>query len=105
VIGESDDGPPFPDPVEIPIGDAIDLHRFLPGETEDVVRAYVEEAARRGFREVRVIHGRGRGVQRARVHRALADSPWVERFSEAPAERGGWGATLVWLRAPDASTC
>jgi DNA-nicking Smr family endonuclease len=92
---------PFPDPVEIPIEDALDLHRFLPREIEDVVEGYLEAAAERGFREVRIIHGRGRGVQRARVHRVLARSPLVLHFEEAPAERGGWGATCVWLRAAE----
>ena len=50
-----------------------------------------------GFREVRLVHGRGRGVQRRRVHEVLAASPLVERFADAPPERGGWGATIVWL--------
>jgi DNA-nicking Smr family endonuclease len=88
----------FPETVEIPIGDSVDLHRFRPSETGDVVDAYVEAAAEAGFRQVRIIHGRGRGVQRHRVHRRLARSPHVERFTEAPADLGGWGATLVWLR-------
>lgn len=88
----------LPETVEIPIRDSIDLHRFLPSETGDVVDAYVEAAAEAGFRQVRIIHGRGRGVQRHRVHRCLARSPHVERFTEAPADLGGWGATLVWLR-------
>ena len=48
-------------------------------------------------REVRLVHGRGRGVQRRRVHEVLAASPLVERFADAPPERGGWGATIVWL--------
>jgi DNA-nicking Smr family endonuclease len=100
VSPDADDEPPFPDPVEIPIEDALDLHRFLPREIEDVVEGYLEAAAERGFREVRIIHGRGHGVQRARVHRVLARSPFVERFEEAPGDRGGWGATLVWLRPP-----
>jgi DNA-nicking Smr family endonuclease len=100
VSPDADDEPPFPDPVEIPIEDALDLHRFLPREIEDVVEGYLEAAAERGFREVRIIHGRGHGVQRARVHRVLARSPFVERFVEAPGDRGGWGATLVWLRPP-----
>ena len=55
-----------------------------------------------GFREVRVIHGRGRGVQRNRVQRRLERNPLVERFADAPADRGGWGATLVWLRTEPA---
>ena len=49
--------------------------------------------------EVRLIHGRGKGVQRARVHKFLRGDDRVERFEEAPPGRGGWGATLVWLRA------
>jgi DNA-nicking Smr family endonuclease len=97
-VSDEPEDPPFPDPVVIPIEDSIDLHRFRPPEIEGVVEGYLEAAAERGFREVRIIHGRGRGVQRARVHRVLARSPFVERFGEAPAERGGWGATLVWLR-------
>jgi DNA-nicking Smr family endonuclease len=97
-VSDERDDSPFDAPVVIPIEDAIDLHRFRPAEIVDVVEGYLEAAAERGYREVRIIHGRGRGVQRARVHRVLAESPHVERFAEAPAERGGWGATLVWLR-------
>lgn len=99
--GEDDDEAPYhgPDePVVIPIEDSIDLHHFLPGETRDVVEGYLEAAAERGFTEVRIIHGRGRGVQRNQVRRVLERSPWVLRFADAPADRGGWGATLVWLR-------
>lgn len=62
-----------------------------------MVEAYLEAAQERGFREVRIIHGRGRGVQRDRVRRVLERSPRVARFADAPGERGGWGATLVWL--------
>ena len=96
---ESDDDCPFPEPVEIPIEDSIDLHRFRPGEIGEVVEAYLEAAQQAGFREVRLIHGRGRGVQRNRVQRLLARHPRVERFADAPGERGGWGATLAWLHA------
>lgn len=97
------DDPPFDEPVVIPIEESIDLHRFLPSETREVVEAYLEAAAERGFREVRIIHGRGRGVQRAQVRRALERSPLVLRFADAPGDRGGWGATLVWLRSADAT--
>ena len=99
---EEEDEEFFAEPVEIPIGDTFDLHYFPPGEVGELVDAYLEAAAERGFREVRIIHGRGRGVQRHRVHGHLARSPYVERFEEAPADRGGWGATLVWLRVHDA---
>lgn len=88
----------LPETVEIPITDSIDLHWFRPAETGEVVDAYLEAAAEAGFREVRIVHGRGRGVQRHRVQRRLARSPHVERFADAPSDRGGWGATLVWLR-------
>ena len=97
VTGSENDSP-FDEPVEIPIEESIDLHLFRPPEIADVVEGYLEAAVEKGYREVRIIHGRGHGVQRNRVHRLLARSPWVERFSEAPAERGGWGATIAWLR-------
>jgi hypothetical protein len=90
---------PFPDPIVLPIEDALDLHPFAPRDVASVVDAYLEEAARAGFREVRLVHGKGMGVQRERVRAVLARHPLVERFAEAPTERGGWGATLVWLRA------
>ena len=95
---DEDDDPGLPDPVVIPIEDSIDLHFFPPRDVGEIVDAYLEAAAERGFREVRIIHGRGRGVQRHRVRIHLERSPHVEAFRDAPAERGGWGATLVWLR-------
>jgi DNA-nicking Smr family endonuclease len=87
-----------PDPVVLPIEDALDLHAFAPRDIPSVVGEYLEAAAERGFGEVRLIHGRGKGVQRAVVQRLLASHPLVERFFDAPAERGGWGATVVVLR-------
>jgi DNA-nicking Smr family endonuclease len=87
-------------PVVIPIEDALDLHPFRPEEIPSVVVSYLEAASEAGFREVRLIHGRGQGVQRRAVQRVLAASPLVERFADAPPERGGRGATLAWLRPP-----
>jgi len=87
-----------PEPVNLPIEDALDLHAFAPGDVRPVVDEYLKEAAARGFREVRLIHGRGIGVQRASVQALLAGHPLVERFFDAPPERGGWGATVVVLR-------
>jgi dsDNA-specific endonuclease/ATPase MutS2 len=89
------------DPVRIPIGDALDLHPFRPGETASVVAEYVEAAAAKGLHEVRLIHGRGIGVQRTVVRNALARSPFVASFSDATPERGGWGATVARLRPRD----
>ena len=87
------------EPIVVGITDSIDLHHFHPSELLDVVDAYLDAANEEGFDEVRLIHGRGKGVQRARVHKFLSDDERVERFEEAPPGRGGWGATLVWLRA------
>ena len=89
-------------PVVIPIEDALDLHAFAPREIPSVVESYLEAAVEAGFREVRLIHGRGQGMQRRRVHAVLATSLLVERFADATPERGGWGATIAWLRLPQA---
>ena len=99
----SDDDNPFPDSIEIAIEESIDLHWFLPKEVRDVVEGYLEAAIEKGFREVRIIHGRGKGVQRNRVQQILANHPLVERFADAPADRGGWGATIAWLAPPSDS--
>ena len=86
------------DPVRIPIEDAIDLHAFAPRDIASVVDEYVTAAHARGLREVRLIHGRGIGVQRSVVRALLSRHPLVSSFAEALPERGGWGATLVSLR-------
>jgi len=99
-MSEFDEDGPFAAPVRLPIEDHLDLHAFRPSEITDVVDAYLEAAREAGFREVRLIHGRGKGVQRARVQRLLASDCRVERFADAPPARGGWGATVVWLRTP-----
>jgi dsDNA-specific endonuclease/ATPase MutS2 len=88
---------PEQEPVVVPIEEAIDLHHFHPSEILEVVDAYLDAAIERGFREVRLIHGRGKGVQRARVQRFLAADRRVLRFHEAAPGRGGWGATLAFL--------
>jgi dsDNA-specific endonuclease/ATPase MutS2 len=85
------------DPVRIPVEDALDLHAFAPRDVASVVEEYLREAHRAGFREVRLIHGRGSGTQRAIVRALLARHPLVVSFADAPPERGGWGATVVTL--------
>jgi DNA-nicking Smr family endonuclease len=85
-------------PVVLPIEDEIDLHPFAPADTASVVEEYLTEAQARGFREVRVVHGRGSGVARRIAQAAIARHPAVVSFRDAPAERGGWGATIVLLR-------
>jgi DNA-nicking Smr family endonuclease len=84
--------------VPIPIEDALDLHAFAPADVRAVVDDYLGEAHARGLSEVRLIHGRGIGVQRASVRGLLDRHPLVERYADAPPERGGWGATIVRLR-------
>lgn len=85
-------------PIEIPITDVFDLHSVPARDAKGVVEAYLEEAYERGFRYVRIIHGRGIGAQREMVRTILARTPFVEGFGDAPMEAGGWGATVVTLR-------
>ena len=82
----------------IAIEDAIDLHGFQPKEIPAVVESYIEAAVDEGLLEVRLIHGRGKGVQRSRVQALLARHPMVEAYGDAPAYQGGWGATVARLR-------
>jgi DNA-nicking Smr family endonuclease len=87
------------EPVEVPITDVLDLHSFRPAEVAEVVGEYLDAAHAKGLRELRLIHGRGIGVQRERVRALLARDPRVLEFGDAPPEAGGWGATWVRLRA------
>jgi DNA-nicking Smr family endonuclease len=84
------------DPVIIPIERSIDLHSFAPRDVVAVVDDYLVAAHDAGFREVRLIHGRGKGVQRAAVQRLLRGHALVERFWDAPESH--LGATLVVLK-------
>ena len=83
----------------IPVEDSIDLHTFFPRDVLSVVDEYLEEAAAKGYREVRLIHGKGTGEQRTAVRSLLSRHRMVEFFSDAPPEAGGWGATRVVIRA------
>jgi len=89
---------PGDEPVRIPVTDVFDLHSVPPRDVRDVVEAYLEEAHRLGFKALRIIHGRGIGVQREIVRSVLARTPFVAAYGDAPAEAGGWGATLVTLK-------
>jgi len=94
----------IPDEVRLPIEDAIDLHAFAPRDVRDVVASYLAAAQEAGFHEVRIIHGRGIGVQRETVRALLARDPRVASFADAPPDRGGWGATLVVLKCGTITT-
>jgi DNA-nicking Smr family endonuclease len=89
---------PFTEPIVLPIEDAIDLHAFHPKDIPSVVEEYLEQCEETGLTEVRIIHGRGTGVQRNIVRGILEKHPRVLSFQDAPAEAGGWGATIVALR-------
>jgi dsDNA-specific endonuclease/ATPase MutS2 len=87
-----------PEPIRIPVTDVLDLHSVPPRDVKGVVEEYLIEARRLGFGALRIIHGRGIGVQREMVRQILARTEFVADFRDAPAEAGGWGATLVTFR-------
>jgi hypothetical protein len=86
------------DPIRIPITDVFDLHSVPPRDVKAVVEEYLIESQKLGFKALRIVHGRGIGVQREIVRAVLARTEFVENFSDAPAEAGGWGATTVTLK-------
>jgi len=86
---------PFPEPVELEITDSIDLHSFAPRDIKSVVEAYLEEARKKGFRLVRIIHGKGIGVQRETVRKVLSETDYVKSFKNAPELSGNSGATIA----------
>jgi DNA-nicking Smr family endonuclease len=83
--------------IQIPIEDWIDLHTFSPREIPYLLEDYLTECQKKGFTEVRIIHGKGKGVQRKIVRSFLKKSPLVESFQDAPLEAGSWGTTIVFL--------
>ena len=88
---------PFPEPVDLEITDSLDLHAFSPKDVKAVTIAYLEEARKKGFRTVRLIHGKGIGVQREIVRGVLAETPFVKKFKSGDEFSGGWGATIAEL--------
>jgi DNA-nicking Smr family endonuclease len=89
---------PFSEPIAIPIEDVLDLHTVPPRDVKAVVEEYLVEANRLGLKALRIIHGRGTGVQREIVRGVLARTPSVLAFGDAPPDAGGWGATTLTLR-------
>src|SRR5262245_43427159 len=89
---------PFTEPIVLQIEDSIDLHAFAPKDIPSVVEEYLGQCALAKFREVRIIHGRGTGVQRNIVRSILQKHPLVLSFQDDPAEDGGWGATVAILK-------
>ena len=89
---------PFAEPVRLPIEEALDLHPFAPKDIPSVIDEYLAQCRQAGLSKVRLIHGKGKGAQRAVVRRLLASHPDVIAFADAPQQAGGWGATVVRLK-------
>lgn len=87
---------------EVAITDVFDLHAFAPRDAKAALEAYLEAAHSRGFEALRIVHGRGVGVQREMVRTVLSRTPGVISYSDASAEAGGWGATVVTLKRQSA---
>ncbi|MDH3797468.1 MAG: Smr/MutS family protein [Desulfobacterales bacterium] len=88
------------EPIQIPIEDVLDLHTFRPKDIADLLENYFDECIKADIFSVRVIHGKGKGIQKRQVHRILQKNPRVKSFKDAPPEAGGWGATVVDLKPP-----
>jgi dsDNA-specific endonuclease/ATPase MutS2 len=84
-----------PEPFRIPVTSVLDLHSVPPRDVKPVVEEYLLEARRLGLKALRIVHGRGIGAQREMVRGVLARTPFVTGYRDAPAEAGGWGATVV----------
>lgn len=89
----------FPEIIELPLEDVLDLHSFPPQEIKTLVAEYLEDAYEAGFPEVRIIHGKGTGVQREIVRAVALRNPHVASVRPAPAGAGSWGATLVTFKS------
>lgn len=88
---------PEDEPIEVEITDSLDLHAFSPKDVKAVTIAYLEEARKKGFRVVRLIHGKGIGVQREIVRSVLSETDFVTKFRSGDEFSGGWGATIAEL--------
>ena len=102
---EIDDEPwQEPEPQELEIGDVLDLHTFPPREVKALVKDYLDLAHEKGLRKLRIIHGKGKGVQRRMVRSILDEDPRVASYGDPPGHQGGWGATWVELESESPET-
>jgi len=86
------------EPVRLPIEDVLDLHTFSPRDVPELLEDYFDECLKAGIFSVLLIHGKGSGILKTRVHALLKRNPLVTAFKDAPPDAGGWGATLVELQ-------
>jgi dsDNA-specific endonuclease/ATPase MutS2 len=93
---------PFPEPITLPLDDVLDLHSFPPGQIKTLVADYLQDAYEAGFEQVRIIHGKGIGVQHELVRAVAARNPHVQAVTPAAEDAGGWGATIIrFIPAPN----
>ncbi len=95
---DKDDDNLFEEPDKLPLEGWLDLHTFSPRDIPDLLESYLEECHEAGLKEVRIIHGKGIGVQRRIVQKVLQESILIDSFSQAPPDAGGWGATIAILK-------
>jgi len=86
------------DAIAVPINGVLDLHTFAPEDLKGLMQDYIDACLEKGIYDLRIIHGKGSGVLRARVRSLLKANPHTQSISDAPADAGGWGATLVRLK-------
>ena len=86
------------EPLKLAIEDVLDLHTFHPKDIPNLLEDYFSECIKVGIFSVRIIHGKGKGIQKRRVQKLLNESSLVVSYKDAPPEAGGWGATLVALK-------
>lgn len=87
------------EPIQLPIESELDLHTFRPSDIKELIPAYLEACRQKGILEVRIVHGKGIGNLRRTVHAVLSRSPEVVSYALATEQYGGWGATIVHLKA------
>ena len=87
-------------PVEYPLDGTLDLHQFSPRETKEIVGEYISACFAKKIYHLRIVHGKGKGVQRDIIKSLLEKHPAVERFYHEGGAGGGWGATVVDLKEP-----
>ncbi len=95
---EDEKDPDGQEAVRLPIDGVLDLHTFDPRDVEDLLPEYIAMCREKGIFELRIIHGKGTGTLREKVHSILRRRPEVATFRLAGQEAGGWGTTLLFLK-------
>jgi len=88
---------PINEPHKYPINGTLDLHQFLPQDTKEVVLEFIDACLKKKIYAIRIVHGKGKGVQREIVHSLLKRHSQVSRYKHEGGSGGNWGATVVYL--------